>query len=108
MIATINLTAIFFFLLVLFSSTRIEFGTVSSNSLLVQGSSIIGEVQTRAILQEFYNQTGGDNWRYNTNWTDPNASHCDFRGVTCGNSSQVIELNLGYNQLTGSIPESLG
>ena len=108
MIATINLTAIFFFLLVLFSSTRIEFGTVSSNSLLVQGSSILGEVQTRAILQEFYDQTGGDNWRYNTYWNDPNASHCDFRGVTCGNSNQVIALSLHDNQLSGSIPESLG
>ena len=108
MIATINLTAIILFLLVLFSSTRIEFGTVSSNSLLVQGSSILGEVQTRAILQEFYDQTGGDNWRYNTYWNDPNASHCDFRGVTCGNSNQVIALSLHDNQLSGSIPESLG
>jgi len=61
----------------------------------------------RAILEIFYNSTGGDDWTTNTNWlTD--APLNDWYGVTAYTEDEVSKLSLLNNELTGSIPPELG
>jgi hypothetical protein len=63
----------------------------------------------RAILMEFYDATGGPQWRARTGWgTD--APVCDWEGVECWSSpdsQSVTSLALGENQLRGTLPASL-
>ena len=61
----------------------------------------------RAALVALYNTTGGANWTDNRNWLS-NAPMVEWYGVTTDASGRVIELNLDSNQLTGTIPSSLG
>ena len=61
-----------------------------------------------AYLVEFYNATGGPGWLSNDGWgTDPNP--CNWYGVTCVNETHgsVEVLQLGGNDLVGSIPSSI-
>ena len=70
-----------------------------------------------SALVDLYNQAGGAGWTYQSGWLDPNAT--SWRGVNIGgvqygtNGNVVVQgnvqyLNLGWNQLSGSIPASLG
>ena len=58
------------------------------------------------VLLDVYNNTNGANWKNNTGWNDTNTP-CDWKGVTC-DDSHITRLDLGGNQLSGSIPNSLG
>jgi Leucine-rich repeat (LRR) protein len=58
------------------------------------------------VLLDFYNSTSGANWTDNTGWNQNNTP-CDWKGVTCGDG-HITSLDLGGNQLSGSIPDSLG
>ena len=60
----------------------------------------------KAVLEALYDATGGDNWKNNTNWKS-NQPVADWHGVSVDNG-RVTVLNLGGNQLTGSIPPQLG
>ena len=60
----------------------------------------------RAMLIDFYQQTGGANWTDNSGWLSE-GSHCDWFGVSCS-EGDVVRLNLSGNRLSGVIPESLG
>ena len=54
----------------------------------------------RDILVKFYEDTGGDNWKYNTNWcSDLPLSEWD--GVGTNDEGRVMELYLDSNNLTG-------
>ncbi|WP_179345631.1 T9SS type A sorting domain-containing protein [Winogradskyella ursingii] len=57
-------------------------------------------------LVDFYNATGGDFWVNNTNWLDPNQPVSTWFGITEG-AGRVTQLNLPFNNLTGTIPESI-
>lgn len=64
----------------------------------------------RQALIDLYNATGGDNWKNNENWcSDKPVS--EWYGVTCGNMvsnyGQVTSIYLDYNNLVGTIPESI-
>ena len=61
----------------------------------------------RAVLVEFYNATNGPNWTNNTNWNS-SAPLDQWVGVSTAGNGRVWELELLDNQLTGSIPSSLG
>ena len=61
----------------------------------------------RAVLMEFYEATGGVNWAVNTNW-NTDASLDQWYGVSTDTASRVTSLELGDNQLSGSIPAWLG
>ena len=61
----------------------------------------------RAALVALYNATSGANWADNRNWLS-NAPMGEWYGVITDASGRVIELNLDSNQLTGTIPSSLG
>ena len=71
---------------------------------------IEGAVYERAVLEAFYDATGGANWTYNNNWkTDRTLSQ--WAGVNASvvaGSETVTSLELGRNNLTGEIPRELG
>ncbi len=61
----------------------------------------------RAALIDLYISTDGDNWTTNTNWcTDADLS--EWYGVTTNSDGRVTEVSLSSNNLSGSIPESIG
>ena len=61
----------------------------------------------RAVLMDLYNATNGANWRNNTNWGSA-APLDQWSGVVTDDNGRVTQLYLGGNQLSGSIPSSLG
>ena len=60
-------------------------------------------------LVSFYNSTGGPSWINKTGWVNnaTNCNVCTWFGVQCNNEGRVTALNLGLNNLTGSIPSSI-
>ncbi len=66
------------------------------------------QVDERAVLEAFYDATGGDNWTNNTNWKDDSTDIGEWFGVGVDRSGRVISLELSSNGLTGSIPPELG
>ena len=63
--------------------------------------------EDRAVLVEFYNATNGPNWADNTNWNSSESLYFWY-GVSTNHSDRVESLLLPGNQLSGSIPSSLG
>ena len=61
----------------------------------------------RAVLEAFYDATGGAGWANSTNWKTL-APLGEWYGVTTDPNGRVTELELGVNQLTGQIPPSVG
>lgn len=61
----------------------------------------------REILELLYRNTDGSNWRENAGWlTD--APLAEWHGVETDAAGRVIELRLGRNGLSGSLPVELG
>ena len=61
----------------------------------------------RAALVALYNAAGGANWTNNTNWLSARPLD-EWHGVTTDSNGRVTELNLGFNELSGTIPSELG
>ncbi|MFD1614809.1 T9SS type A sorting domain-containing protein [Gelatiniphilus marinus] len=59
-------------------------------------------------LVAIYNSTNGDNWTDNSNWLDNTKPLQLWHGITLDSSNRVTNLNLGNNNLTGSIPPEIG
>lgn len=77
---------------------------IADTLTVIQGSQMPTE---RDILMEFYNSTGGDQWKNRTNWgTD--APLKEWYGVRMGLAGKIIELRLIDNNLSGRIPQSIG
>eukprot|EP01012_Entosiphon_sulcatum_P023029 TRINITY_DN2800_c0_g1_i1.p1 TRINITY_DN2800_c0_g1~~TRINITY_DN2800_c0_g1_i1.p1 ORF type:complete len:1230 (-),score=177.05 TRINITY_DN2800_c0_g1_i1:2773-6462(-) len=57
------------------------------------------------ILAEFFAATDGPNWITKYGW--PYGPPCSFYGVVC-DSGRPLTINLDGNNLTGTIPDSLG
>ena len=60
----------------------------------------------REALVALYNGTDGGNWTNSTGWL-LSDNPCDWFGVTCF-LGHVTRLDLGSNNLTGSVPSELG
>jgi hypothetical protein len=60
-------------------------------------------------LVAFYNATGGPTWTTKNGWISnaTNCNVCTWHGVVCDASGRVTALNLGFNNLTGTIPSSI-
>ncbi len=58
------------------------------------------------ILKDFYRSTNGGSWL--TQWDTTDCSVDDWYGVSTDGDGRVISLFLHNNQLSGSIPSSLG
>ncbi len=58
-------------------------------------------------LVDFYDSTGGANWTNNAGWLDGPIIY--WHGITLdGTGKRVAGISLGSNNLTGSLPSSLG
>ncbi len=81
-------------------------GAILSGNATAQGN--VGNLATdKAALQALYNSTNGNNWTNNSGWdftTDPSSS---WYGVTVADG-RVTRLQLGNNNLNGSLPSELG
>jgi len=64
----------------------------------------IPQIECEALV-DLYNSTDGTNWERNGNWNVTNEP-CGWYGVLC--SGHVTNLYLSVNQLSGTIPDSLG
>ena len=76
-------------------------------SATTTGTPVSAASVDRAVLVELYNATNGANWADNTNWNS-SAPLGSWRGVSTDASGRVTGLFLDTNELTGSIPSSLG
>jgi len=65
----------------------------------------IPQVECEALL-DLYHSTDGPNWKNNTGW-HANNTPCNWYGVSC-RGGYVTSIYLHYNQVSGTIPESLG
>ncbi len=63
-------------------------------------------IQDSLALVDFYNNTNGSGWVNNYNWLT-NAPLCTWYGVTV-RRGRVIGIEMPYNNLSGSIPASMG
>jgi Leucine-rich repeat (LRR) protein len=78
-------------------------GEISSTNCGAQTQ--IPSVECEALIA-LYNSTNGANWYKNTGWNE-SYTPCSWYLVTCENG-HIVNLYLGGNQLTGSIPAALG
>jgi hypothetical protein len=66
----------------------------------------------RQALIDLYNSTNGTGWRNHEGWLGPPGTECDWYGVACWDDnnrpSTVNGLELSENNLSGTLPESLG
>ena len=76
-------------------------------SASASGTPVAADSGDRAVLVEFYNATNGANWTSNANWNS-SAPVDQWYGVGTDSNGRVLRLVLHENQLTGSIPPSLG
>ena len=71
------------------------------------GTGVTPVSEDRAALVDFYNATGGPNWRRRRNWNS-NRPVSEWEGVRTDSNGRVTHLDLNRNNLTGSIPSALG
>ncbi|MEE9371759.1 MAG: T9SS type A sorting domain-containing protein [Saprospiraceae bacterium] len=61
----------------------------------------------RTILKEMFDSLGGENWLNSSGWK-LDCDHCNWFGVTCNEARKVEKIDLHLNELSGSIPASMG
>lgn len=59
-----------------------------------------------AALVDLFNATNGSQWITKTNWLT-SCSPCQWYGITCGIGKRVVAINLPNNNLSGHLPTSL-
>jgi len=59
------------------------------------------------ILRRFYESANGEKWT-TKKWDITLDDHCDFDGVSCNGEFEVTEIDLGKNNLSGSISSEIG
>ena len=90
----IHMIILFFAIIVLFNLNS-AYGAVSSDE--------------KHALEVFYNSTDGPGWTTSTNWLNGDPCENSWHGVQCNTlNSKVETLDLGNNNLTGSIPPEIG
>jgi hypothetical protein len=91
--------------------TIISISASESDNFPCMTSFKVTVLSSREILMRLFNATDGDNWYNNQNWksypTDnfsQPGTECEWHGVTCDESENIIALSLESNALKGSIP----
>ena len=82
-------------------------GLTATQAMEVTTAASAGPQDDREVLEVLYDATGGGEWTNSANWKT-SAPLGDWYGVTTDTAGRVIELNLWSNNLTGSIPPSVG
>lgn len=62
----------------------------------------------RSALLDLFNSTNGTLWENSTNWQGDAGTECTWYGVSCDENENVTALYLVENNLTGTLPSSLG
>ena len=62
----------------------------------------------RDALVAFYNSLGGPNWRSSTGWLSAKGHWDAWRGVRTNSDGCVTHIELGGNDLSGTIPSEVG
>lgn len=65
------------------------------------------KIMEREILEKFYHQCGGENWKNTENWLDPNVDYCDWYGINCHEDTFVNSILLGSNNVVGTPPKEI-
>jgi hypothetical protein len=68
------------------------------------GETTVGTV-TETLMAP-YDSTNGADWVRSDGWGE-STPYCEWWGVTCG-EGEVLELGLGNNNLSGTLPTELG
>ncbi len=100
---TFRIVALAMLILGLFSLTSDQ--TVSAQSFNCTDMIEIPQIECEALVA-FYNSTNGAGWTDRTNWLETNTPS-NWYGVTVVNG-HVTQLNIVFNNLTGSMPSELG
>ncbi len=82
--------------------TALSDGTSGSVNVFV-----LGPDSDRNALTALYNTLDGPNWHDNTNWLSDTPLE-DWFGISTDAEGRVTALNLGDNNLSGTIPNELG
>lgn len=69
-------------------------------------------LKQRSLLESFYNECGGSEWKYATHWLDMDVNICSWYGVRCSNDTlidsngerSVVAIELQDNKLKCMIP----
>jgi Leucine-rich repeat (LRR) protein len=70
------------------------------------GNDITYEVSERNVLELLFDRCGGLGWQVHTDWkTD--KSICKWYGIGCDESGSITAIELGGNQLMGSLPTEI-
>ncbi|MBU2097229.1 MAG: hypothetical protein KKD00_00575, partial [Gammaproteobacteria bacterium] len=64
-------------------------------------------ISQRDVLIALYNAAGGDSWTSRAGWLGAGGTECDWYGVLCDSEGRVTALDLGNNNLTGTLPSAL-
>ena len=88
-------------------STTYAAGTTGDFALTTAGIDFTKpDASDRAALTALYNATNGDNWTHSDNWlTDALLS--EWHGVYTNEDGRVTELDLNFNNLTGTLSPEL-
>ena len=62
--------------------------------------------QDYEVLADFYNNTHGSNWIKRDGWLS--ADSTPWHGITLNERGRVVEINLESNNLSGSLPATIG
>lgn len=88
-----------------------NWSSISSGNFIPQqdgyGFSLADDPADRDALMEFYEATGGTNWKNNTNWGSDVSINLWY-GIDCDANGKVTNLNLDNNGLSGEIPAVIG
>ena len=81
-----------------------------SNIIFEETPALPVPASERDALIALYNSSNGDNWNDNTNWnsTEPVANWYGIRTTNIDGVGHVSEINLGGDNLTGSLPVEIG
>ena len=63
--------------------------------------------QDSLALVDLYDSTNGANWKNNTNWLTTSPLNT-WNGIVLDSSGRVSQINLYINNLTGTLPSSIG
>ena len=70
------------------------------------GGRQFGQLCSRQVLEQIYDQTGGASWTNNTNWKSDRPLS-EWYGVTVNEYEEVTHINLNDNNLTGPLTAEL-